>query len=102
MDLIVSPLLLELLPHAAPVLVCLLNVAWDILFPLSLDSLAAVQVELALHDLPDRWICLCDAPHRSPIGSVSTVLRGVFLWIGFEQIKMFGVGLHGVSLIIDA
>ena len=81
-----------LLQYTGPVLVCLLNVAWNILFPLSLDILAAVQVELAFDDLPDRWICFCDAPHRNPIGSVSTVLRGIGLRIRLEQIKMFSAG----------
>ena len=81
-----------LLQYAGPVLVCLLNVAWNILFPLSLDILAAIQVELAIDDLPDRWICLCDAPHRNPIGSVSAILWGIGLRIRLEQIKMFSAG----------
>jgi hypothetical protein len=79
-----------LLQYTRPVFVCLLNIAWDVLLPLYHDFLAAVQVKLALDYLPDRWISFCDAPHRNLVGSVSTILWGIFFWIRFKQIKMLG------------
>jgi hypothetical protein len=67
-------------------------VAGNIFLPHPLDGLAAVEVELALNDLPDRWICFCDAPHRDPIGSVPAVLRGILFRIGLEHLKVFPAG----------
>jgi len=85
-----TPSRMILIQYSRPVSVCLLNIAWYVLLPLFHNLLAAVEVELSVDYLPDGRISFCDAPHRNSVSSVSTILWGIFLWIGFKQFKVFG------------
>src|SRR5258705_5387421 len=73
-----------------PVLVPTLNAARGIVQPFLLDSLAVVEIELALDDLPSFRIDAGSVALAHGVGAVPAVLRRILLGAGGEHISILG------------
>src|SRR3989442_15950339 len=81
-----------LLVQRRPVLVAALNATCRILSPFLLNTLAVVEIELAIDDLPRFRIDACCMAFADGVRAVSAVLGRVLFRIGGEQITILRAG----------